>query len=183
MRKPGIILALLIVLALVGIVSAQGPITFPYYGDLVVTYVSSDAGYNNEFGMYQPVSQSFGFIHNEPVGKQYTVGHCTPTTDVVLYITSPTGHTYYSDLIQSGDLFNHANVVPNGDASLYTVYFENLYGTETPDWDFNDVVLSVSCTKGPNPPPVPEFPTMALPVAFIIGMLGAVLFVQKYKEN
>jgi len=33
------------------------------------------------------------------------------------------------------------------------------------------------------PPPVPEFPTMALPVALIIGMLGAVLFIQKTKEQ
>jgi hypothetical protein len=33
------------------------------------------------------------------------------------------------------------------------------------------------------PPPVPEFPTMALPVALIVGMLGAVLFIQKSKEN
>jgi len=30
---------------------------------------------------------------------------------------------------------------------------------------------------------VPEFPTMALPVALIVGMLGAVLFIQKSKEN
>ena len=33
------------------------------------------------------------------------------------------------------------------------------------------------------PPPVPEFPTMALPVALIIGMLGAVLFIRRTKEN
>ena len=31
--------------------------------------------------------------------------------------------------------------------------------------------------------PVPEFPTMALPAAFIVGMLGVVLFIQRTKEN
>ena len=31
--------------------------------------------------------------------------------------------------------------------------------------------------------PVPEFPTMALPAALIVGMVGAVLFVQRIKEN
>jgi hypothetical protein len=31
--------------------------------------------------------------------------------------------------------------------------------------------------------PAPEFPTMALPAALIIGMLGAVLFIQRTKEN
>ncbi len=31
--------------------------------------------------------------------------------------------------------------------------------------------------------PVPEFPTFALPVALIVGLLGAVLFIQRSKEN
>jgi hypothetical protein len=35
----------------------------------------------------------------------------------------------------------------------------------------------------PPPPAVPEFPTIALPVAMIVGMLGAVLFIQRSKEN
>ena len=30
--------------------------------------------------------------------------------------------------------------------------------------------------------PTPEFPTVALPAAFIVGLLGAVLFIQKSKE-
>ena len=34
-----------------------------------------------------------------------------------------------------------------------------------------------------SPPAVPEFPTMALPVVLIVGMLGAVLFIQKSKEE
>jgi uncharacterized repeat protein (TIGR01451 family) len=33
------------------------------------------------------------------------------------------------------------------------------------------------------PIPSPEFPTLALPVGLIIGMLGVVLFIQKTKEN
>jgi hypothetical protein len=33
------------------------------------------------------------------------------------------------------------------------------------------------------PPPVPEFPSIALPAALIVGMLGAVLFIQKSKEE
>ena len=31
--------------------------------------------------------------------------------------------------------------------------------------------------------PVPEFPTVALPAALIVGLLGAVLFIQKSKED
>jgi len=31
--------------------------------------------------------------------------------------------------------------------------------------------------------PVPEFPTVALPAAMIVGLIGAILFIQKSKEN
>ena len=31
--------------------------------------------------------------------------------------------------------------------------------------------------------PVPEFPTVALPAALIIGLIGVVLFIQKSKEE
>jgi hypothetical protein len=41
----------------------------------------------------------------------------------------------------------------------------------------DNIGITVSST------PVPEFPTMALPVALIVGMLGAILFIQKTKDN
>ena len=41
--------------------------------------------------------------------------------------------------------------------------------------------ISVECTGGTTP--VPEFPTMALPAALIVGMLGAVLFIQRTREH
>ena len=184
MRKQILVSIVFLAFALVNTVSAQGPIIFPYHGNLVVTYVSEFTGYNDEFGMYLPVSHSFGFINAAGLhkGDTFTIGRCSPLTNVVLYITSQTGHTYYSDLITSGDGNNHANVVnTNGDGSLYTVSFEDQYGTEKPDNDFNDVVLSVSCTK--DIIPVPEFPTVALPVALVVGLIGAVLFIKSTKEN
>jgi hypothetical protein len=185
MIKRWIILAVLLAFALIGTASAaQGPIIFPYNGDIVVTFVSEFTANNDEFGMYLPVSQSFGFVDDPGLdpGDTFAVGRCSPDTNVVLFITSPTPHTYYSDLIASGDGNVHVNVVDtNGDGSLYTVSFENQYGDENPDNDFNDVILSVSCT--PDPIPTPEFPTMALPAAFIVGMIGAVLFIQRTKEN
>ncbi|MCK9593468.1 MAG: DUF642 domain-containing protein [Methanoregula sp.] len=41
--------------------------------------------------------------------------------------------------------------------------------------------ISVECTD--NPTPVPEFPSMALPAAFIVGLIGAVLFIQSTKQD
>jgi hypothetical protein len=44
------------------------------------------------------------------------------------------------------------------------------------------VVLDAISIKTPDIP-VPEFPTMALPAALIVGLLGAVLFIQSTKKN
>ncbi len=82
MRKTWIILAVLAGFALISTVSAFGPITFPYNGKLVVTYVSLSAGYNDEFGIEQPGPVSLGFIHgNSPAvpGTVYeNIGRCSP---------------------------------------------------------------------------------------------------------
>ena len=46
------------------------------------------------------------------------------------------------------------------------------------------LIDEVDVTETSRPPiPAPEFPTMALPAALIVGMLGAVLFIQRTKEN
>jgi choice-of-anchor C domain-containing protein len=45
-----------------------------------------------------------------------------------------------------------------------------------------DDVIVVPEDNSP-PTPVPEFPTIALPMALIVGILGAVLFIQRTKEN
>jgi hypothetical protein len=184
------ILLVFAVLALVGTVSAGvplttlgGPITFASDGSLVVTYINSEAGYNNEFGIYTgepPVYSMMGFIHSPeaPIGLTYN-GRCSAGVPVVLYIKSPSpyNHVFRSDVV-GGDEKVHANVTGTGP---YTVAFEDEYWpTENPDWDYNDVVLTVACT--PDTIPTPEFPTLALPAGLIIGMLGVALFIQKTKE-
>jgi hypothetical protein len=206
MKSTWIMLAMCITFALVSTVSASpvkpvnGPasITFSYEGNLVVTLVSSSAGYNNEFGTFSPVTKKLGFI-NDPKpadGSQYTeVGRCSDGVQVVLYITTPGkptdphGPQMYRSDIKGGEPVPqpHADVFPQSDGS-YTVGFEDLWGGG--DRDYNDVVLNVACTPDPivtNPDdpstPVPEFPTMALPAGLIMGLLGAVLFIQRIKEN
>lgn len=181
MKKSWIILAVLGALALVGTVSAFGPITFPYSGTLVVTYVSSDAAYNNEFGILLPISQSLGFIHgNTPAlaGTRFTVaGHYASGGSVVVYIRTPESYAYRSD--QNGpDGVDHAKVTAMADKS-FTVAFEDLYGGG--DRDYNDVILNVACT--PDKVPVPEFPDIGLPVLLIIGMLGTVFLIKRMKDQ
>jgi hypothetical protein len=182
MKKISLIfIAVAVLFAFVGPVSAIGSITFPYDGNLVVTYVSSDAGYNNEFGISSPVLQKLGFIHNEKVGTQYTnVGKCSANSNVVLYISTPQGYTYYTDNL-GADSVDHAYLTSSGSGYNlnYNVAFEDTYNGG--DMDHNDVVLSVSCT--PDVTPAPEFPTIALPAAFIIGIFGIVLFVRETKKE
>jgi len=45
------------------------------------------------------------------------------------------------------------------------------------------VLLDNVVVEVENNVPVPEFPTMALPAGLIVGILGAILFIQKTKEN
>jgi hypothetical protein len=188
MKKTWIILAVLAVLALVNTVSAFGPITYSYNGDVSVTYISKSAAYNNEFGIALPNYQSLGFINGntpETPGTVYpNVERCAPDVPIVLYISTPDQQTYYSDQAGSDGL-DHASVAGpvNG---IYEVGFEDIYGVKNipgkpGDADYNDVVLSVTCTR--DVIPTPEFPTMALPVGLIVGILGVVLFIQKSKEN
>jgi hypothetical protein len=191
MRKSWIILAVLMAFALVGTVSAFDDIKFDYNGDLVVKYLSSEAWYNNSFGIFEPGPSLFlGKIHDVTPPVTYTnVGRCSKGENVTLYITTPGPNdpaprdpygptTYYSNLAGPDNL-NHATPSLLADGS-YNVTFEDSWLHEIDD-DTNDVILNVACI--PDPIPTPEFPTMALPAALIVGMLGAVLFIQRSKEN
>ena len=187
MEKKWIVVAVLVMFALIGTASAFAPITFPYSGDIQVTYVNNiTEAYNNAFGISLPAIHQLGFtIHPAAAhGTVYTnIGECSPDTNVELYITNPAGHTFYSDKI-GGDGLDHAIVTgPTGTAGhlSYHVAFEDVYGhnPNVGEPDNNDVIMDVAC----NTFPVPEFPTMALPAALIVGFVGAILFIKSTKEN
>ncbi len=192
MKKAWIVLTLVAVVALVGTVSAFGNIVFPYEGNLVVTYVSSDASYNDHFGIILPELHPLGQIHGispSLPGSKYTdIGRCSPETNVAVYIRTPllvsplvnSDRLYRSDIANPNDLLDHALVTPAGDGS-FNVAFEDSF-RDNIDNDANDVVLNVACIRD-TPIPTPEFPTMALPAAMIVGLLGAVLLIQRSREN
>jgi len=188
MKKTWIILAVLVIFALVSTVSAYGPMHFTNTGHLIVTYLSKSADWNSEFGIYSPTLLSLGHINGASPAIPGTIfnepnEHCSPTNDnVAVYITVPdTEHgspTYRSDVV-GPEGFNHAQITNNHDNS-YTVSFEDSWAYSI-DHDFNDVVLKVACTQ--DPIATPEFPSIALPAALIVGLIGAVLFIKSSKEN
>jgi hypothetical protein len=116
-------------------------------------------------------------------GTTYDVGRCSEDTEVVLFITSPPSegsHTYFSNAAGTDGL-DHAHVFAQVDGS-YDVQFEDIDDDLfNADYDFNDVILNIACT--PDPIPTPEFPTMALPAALIVGLIGAILFIKSTREN
>ena len=194
MKKTWIILAVLVIFALVSTVSAYGPMHFTNTGHLIVTYLSKSADWNSEYGIYSPTLLSLGHINdlNKPPGTIFNEPneYCSPSSNVAVYITVPdTGHgspTYRSDVVgpEQPTLaypagFNHAQITDNHDNS-YTVSFEDSWAYSI-DHDFNDVVLKVACTQ--DPMATPEFPSMALPAALIVGLIGAILFIKGTKEN
>jgi hypothetical protein len=190
MRKIWIILAVLIVFALVSTVSAI-PIQFDTTCQVTVKYLGGDAGYDNVFGWVEGLPPgTLNYLgtgndySNTPIGESWNIGARTAYENNIFYITpAQTGLTYYSDPATANpDSIEHVMVTPiDPTAYLVSVGFEDLLGGG--DTDFNDINLEVTCTPIITPPPVPEFPTAALPAALLVGMLGAVLFIQKTKKN
>jgi len=188
MRKNWIILAVLVVFALVSTVGAV-PITFDKSCEVTVTYLGGDAGFSNYFGWVSGTPPSgtlhqLGQGHVTPTGSIFPIGVRAANENNILYIKTDENNVFYSDpKTANPDGIEHVQVVPiDPNAYILKCGFEDLLNGG--DRDFNDIYLQVSCDPIINPPPpVPEFPTMAFPVALIIGMLGAVLFIQKSKEQ
>jgi large repetitive protein len=82
--------------------------------------------------------------------------------------------------------FNNDGVTESTEQSpVYTFpaagrYIVKLTATNTAGSGTATRIIDVSET---GPVTAPEFPTVALPVALLVGMLGAVLFIQRTKEN
>ena len=196
MRKTGIILVVLVLFALISTVSAQ-EIKFDTDCKITVIHTGGSAGYNNAFGWVSGGTPPAGTLNylgtgnlNQPYPDDYPIGPILPAgEDFYLYITTnenPT-RTYYSEPASANpDTKEHVQVTQiDANAYLVAVGFEDLYNLPSGNGepDYNDLYLQVNCDQVITPPPVPEFPTMALPVALIIGMLGAVLFIRKSKEG
>ncbi|MBN1195437.1 MAG: hypothetical protein JXA08_08870 [Methanomicrobiaceae archaeon] len=69
---------------------------------------------------------------------------------------------------------NGNSVVIIGDSNL----FDNTYLAVA-----DNTRLALNLWKNYCPPPVPEFPSAFIPVTFIIGFIGMVLFVQRFRNN
>lgn len=165
---------------LVGPVSAADSITFPYDGDLELTYVGSSAGYNNWFGFVnQSGAQPLGRIHSVTPPASYNIGRCVKDEPIILFIVTPYFSLFRTDKPNLIDHLNHAAI--NGKGNTFTVGFEDtLFGG---DRDYDDVLLTVTCKPDDNGVPVPEFPTIAFPLGVVVGLIGFVYFMKERKKE
>jgi hypothetical protein len=190
MRKTWIIVTVLVlvVFTLVGTARAT-EITFDKAGDVYIKYLGGTAGYDNTFGWVSGVQpgitlHQLGTGKSTPPNTEFSIGYRAANEPIVLYITSPPlggSHTYYSDPTSANpDGINHVKITPVGsDEYEVNCGFEDIYNGG--DKDYDDILLTVRLE--PTITPIPEFPAMALPAALIVGMLGAVLFIRRTREN
>jgi hypothetical protein len=140
----------------------------PY--EVTAILVSKNAGFNNPTGWYAAANpNNKNLIFDNPRDE---VGESTKVNlngKFGLYINSNIG-TFYSKASLNSDGKKHARLfmIDQGpDAGAYVLGFEDLDQQNGSDWDYQDIVVEL---KGVNLS-IPEFPTVALPIAAIIGLV------------
>ena len=145
-------------------------ITFVPQSYTVVTIVVDDhqANYTDATGWY--ANDSLHQLFSAPTKGQSTTFN--PGEEFGLYINSTDGR-FYSQQSQNPDGEKHARVftvTAGAKKGAYVVAFEDLNSTKWKDGepDYNDVVVELT---GEGLELIPEFTTIAIPVAAILGLV------------
>lgn len=125
---------------------AQPTITVPETSNVVVEFVSEDAGSDNAFGIYLPYQQEI-FPHTDYAylrpGTTVDLGVFTTGTELGFYIRHfESGNTWYMDPSRNSDGQNHVQITQLS-VNSWQLRWEDLPGLG--DRDFNDVVVIVRC--------------------------------------
>ena len=148
-------------------------ITFVQRSYTAVTIVVDDhqAGYIDPTGWYSVANGSLHQLFSAPTKGQSTTFN--PGEEFGLYINSTDGR-FYSQQSLNPDGEKHARVftvTAGAKKGAYVVAFEDLINT---NWtggvepDYNDVVVELT---GKDLELIPEFTTIAIPVAAILGLV------------
>ena len=147
-------------------------ITFVPQSYTVVTIVVDEhqAGYGDATGWYSVANGSLHQLFSAPTKGQSTTFN--PGEEFGLYINSEDG-TFYSQQSRNPDGEKHARVftvTAGAKKGAYVVAFEDLNSTKWKDGepDYNDVVVELT---GEGLELIPEFTTIAIPVAAILGLV------------
>jgi hypothetical protein len=118
-------------------------------GDVIVTFVSNDAGFTSELFLDGPAGDGFGTIFDNwttNVGTSFNLGSFDAGTELIFRLSvKSTGDAFYTgDGFRNGDGIAHAIVDTRPDALL--VGFEDAFGGG--DFDFDDLVFSFTNVSG-----------------------------------
>jgi hypothetical protein len=145
---------------------SQTEISFTQTSSVVLVYVDDHvAGYADPTGWYETDSSTKWELFAAPVKGAKT--SFDPGEEFGIYIDSEDG-TFYSQNSKNPGGNIHAQlyqVTGRDHSGAYVVAFEDLLPFHS-DYDYNDVVLELT-----NVNPIPEFATIALPVASVLGLL------------
>ena len=138
-------------------------------GNQVVTLIRAEySGYGNPTGWYNAnTGVETLLLANDTVGNTINF---LPGVNFGLYTDTDGGATFYTEMSKNADTLQHAKVFmvdTNSDNTKdgFAIAFEDTYGGG--DNDFNDVVIQLT---GDGLTAIPEFPTIALPIAAILGL-------------
>ena len=117
----------------------------PYDSNVIVTFLASNSGYNNQFGLSSPSSMFFGYGYSTPAGTVFDLGNYTNGTELIFYLTNGRGQTFYSGpASRNPDNVAHAYVKSISD-DTWNVGWEDLYGGG--DRDYNDIIYNITFTN------------------------------------
>ena len=144
----------------------------PAYGEVVNTVDTSSISWNYASGKAFEYLVIFGKGNSGP-NNVYLTG-LTVNGNAVPGVS--TSNDYRGVVVTLTDAEQVNGFTVNGNAQLC---YQSSHLQENPAFH----VMAMKTHDPIVPPPVPEFPTMALPVALIVGLLGVVLFIRRTKEN
>ena len=110
--------------------------------DVTVTFQSSEAACNNQFGLWSPDRRNLGWGHSTPPGTVFNLGRFSKGTELIFFIYHPcSGNTWLNGPGErNGDGEVHAATSDLG-VETWQLGFEDLPGGG--DRDFNDIILVV----------------------------------------
>ena len=131
---------------------------------VIATIRDEHSNYRNPVGWYAVSSgvEHLLFLSDTPF---INIRFFNPDEDFGLYTNTDGSNTWYTETSKNSDSMKHARVFEIvGGFPMFAIGFED---DLTVDSDFNDVVVQLC---GKDLTSIPEFPTVALPIAAILGL-------------
>lgn len=128
-----------------GIPDPGDSLIVPYDSNVTITFLSSNSGYNDRFGLSSPTSIFLGYGYSTASGTVFDLGNYTNGTELILYLTNQPGQTFYSGpASRNPDNVAHA-YVKSMSGDTWNVGWEDLYGGG--DRDYNDIIYNITFTN------------------------------------